>query len=456
MTLANCSGSATTLQQSYDADTNGSDTLITLSSNDDSLIFRNPSSGGTDSSFAVKIDQLDTGAKDGLVIIQSGTGDAFRVNDDGTDTDSTPFVINSGGSVGIGVSNPSTFKVQVAGSIGPNADDTYDLGSSSYRWRDLYLGPSSLHIGTNGNEGTISYNTTSNYLQLDASEVRFTGGIVKGSTVNVTSGRVANDYESGYSDSTDKDGTIRIGSDGFARMSSYKGSISGLSFTRCLNNDCTSKNTTTIASGTSTGYHQDMVLGQDGYPRFAFYDNPNQVLKHARCTDADCTSPVITSLASTNSMGYEPSITIGSDGFSRISHYNSGTQGLMFTQCLNADCTSKLTTSVETGTDNGHYSAVAMGNDGFPRIVYGNSSGSGSLNLHNAQMRIALSKNITTIDSNTGGINGPSSIAIGIGFAGLPIQMLSLQHLCSVPKRSAVHQTLQLLVLLLHTQHHWC
>ena len=37
----------------------------------------------------------------------------------------------------------------------PGADDTYDLGSSSTRWRDLYLGPTSLHfVSTSGETGT--------------------------------------------------------------------------------------------------------------------------------------------------------------------------------------------------------------------------------------------------------------------------------------------------------------
>ena len=34
------------------------------------------------------------------------------------------------------------------GTLLPNADDAYDIGSSSYKVRDLYLGPTSLHIGT--------------------------------------------------------------------------------------------------------------------------------------------------------------------------------------------------------------------------------------------------------------------------------------------------------------------
>jgi hypothetical protein len=50
----------------------------------------------------------------------------------------------------------------------PSVDDTYDLGSSSYRWQDLYLGPQTLHIGTSTtDEATISYDTTNNILNFN-------------------------------------------------------------------------------------------------------------------------------------------------------------------------------------------------------------------------------------------------------------------------------------------------
>src|SRR5690606_16113073 len=51
----------------------------------------------------------------------------------------------------------------------PGADNTYDLGSSSIRWRDLYLGPNSLHIGEDGDEATLSFDTGTNTLNLDQS-----------------------------------------------------------------------------------------------------------------------------------------------------------------------------------------------------------------------------------------------------------------------------------------------
>ncbi|MFZ6022612.1 MAG: hypothetical protein ACOYT9_04065 [Patescibacteria group bacterium] len=79
-----------------------------------------------------------------------------------------PNVVNYfAGNVGIGTVSPTSFVLQVAGDIGPDADDTYDLGSSSLRFRDLYLGGNTLHIGSSlTDEGTISYNTTTNVLGI--------------------------------------------------------------------------------------------------------------------------------------------------------------------------------------------------------------------------------------------------------------------------------------------------
>jgi hypothetical protein len=39
----------------------------------------------------------------------------------------------------VGTTNPSSFIVQTAGSVGPNATNTYDLGSASLEWRNLYV-----------------------------------------------------------------------------------------------------------------------------------------------------------------------------------------------------------------------------------------------------------------------------------------------------------------------------
>jgi len=45
------------------------------------------------------------------------------------------------------------------GHLTPNVDDTYDLGSTTNRFRDLYLGPATLNIGTSGDDYDISFDT---------------------------------------------------------------------------------------------------------------------------------------------------------------------------------------------------------------------------------------------------------------------------------------------------------
>jgi len=53
------------------------------------------------------------------------------------------------------------------GGFNPGADDTYDLGTNVLRWRDLYLGPATLHIGTStSDEGVITYDTLTNVLTI--------------------------------------------------------------------------------------------------------------------------------------------------------------------------------------------------------------------------------------------------------------------------------------------------
>jgi uncharacterized delta-60 repeat protein len=49
----------------------------------------------------------------------------------------------------------------------PFENDTYDLGSNTNRWRDLYLGPDSLRIGTSTTqEAVLSYDTTNNVFNI--------------------------------------------------------------------------------------------------------------------------------------------------------------------------------------------------------------------------------------------------------------------------------------------------
>jgi hypothetical protein len=77
-------------------------------------------------------------------------------------------IFYNNGNVGIGVTNPSA-KLEVGGNIYPSTTETYDLGTTTQRWRDLYLSGSSINLGGldmsyDGSDLNISggLNTTSN------------------------------------------------------------------------------------------------------------------------------------------------------------------------------------------------------------------------------------------------------------------------------------------------------
>jgi len=75
-------------------------------------------------------------------------------------TGSSPVLNNTTGTLYINNvnNNPVTFGsgVITTGNIMPLLDDTYDIGSSTTRYRDLYLGPTSLHVYSNASETTVA------------------------------------------------------------------------------------------------------------------------------------------------------------------------------------------------------------------------------------------------------------------------------------------------------------
>lgn len=187
VTLLNCGGlSTTTLQQAYANDADGSDAIISLTSGDDSLVISNPASLGSDSDFVLKLQQVATGStKSGLLVTNAGgsSGYSLMVNDDGTDTDTTPFIVDSSGNVGIGdttpaallsVGNGDLFQVNSSGAIAavvgittsgnilPNAAGTIDIGSATNEFRSLYIGDNNGVVLGLDQDATLAYDETTN------------------------------------------------------------------------------------------------------------------------------------------------------------------------------------------------------------------------------------------------------------------------------------------------------
>jgi hypothetical protein len=74
----------------------------------------------------------------------------------------TAFTVSSGGDLTL---DPTGGNIVADAHFNPNTHDTYDLGTDGSRWRDLYLGPDTLHVGTStSDEGTLKYVTSTNVL----------------------------------------------------------------------------------------------------------------------------------------------------------------------------------------------------------------------------------------------------------------------------------------------------
>jgi hypothetical protein len=77
---------------------------------------------------------ITLGGAPGGYILFDDTNNITRVGVHGN----TGMVVDTNGNVGIGNANPATFRVQVTGSVGPDNHDSYDLGSTGLRWRDVW------------------------------------------------------------------------------------------------------------------------------------------------------------------------------------------------------------------------------------------------------------------------------------------------------------------------------
>jgi len=158
--------------------TNGSHTNITASYDDagDGAVDLSI----TDAAIRGKISVTDSGG-DGSLAYDNSTGVLTYTGPSASEvqahiTAGTGVGISSGEvSIGqaVGTSDKPSFAgitltadSDVTGHIVPSADNTYDLGSSSYTWRDVYVGPGSLYVNgqqvVSDSSGTIVVSADAN------------------------------------------------------------------------------------------------------------------------------------------------------------------------------------------------------------------------------------------------------------------------------------------------------
>ena len=139
--------------------------------------------------------------KNTLVVHDGSTTGGYPLAREGAAASMTTGTFSSNVSVGgtLSVTNTATFSggadmtgnLDMTGHILPSANVTYDLGSSTLMWRDIYVGPGSLYVNgkkvIEDDSGTISISTSQDQalkvatsgtgtLQLEsANGIQFTG-----------------------------------------------------------------------------------------------------------------------------------------------------------------------------------------------------------------------------------------------------------------------------------------
>jgi hypothetical protein len=108
--------------------------------------------------------------------------------------------IDSAGSVGIGTTNPTSFRLQVAGNVGPDAASTYNLGSAGLNWGCLYynggtLGTCASDERLKTNIEDLSFDSTSTSALDQIAGLQMHSFAYKSATSTIYHGLIAQEVE---------------------------------------------------------------------------------------------------------------------------------------------------------------------------------------------------------------------------------------------------------------------
>jgi len=117
-------------------------------------------------------------------LLHMDSSDVFTIHnytgDISIDTNTTSRIyLKNSGNVGIGTTAPSNFKLQVAGNVGPETDSSYDLGSNTIRWANVYA--DDVYATTFHGEisGTVPFSEITSGTNTQAAMVVGTGASLK-------------------------------------------------------------------------------------------------------------------------------------------------------------------------------------------------------------------------------------------------------------------------------------
>jgi fibronectin-binding autotransporter adhesin len=180
-------GTADSLQAAYD--NSASPASIVLTTAKDGLLLQNPASSGTDSGYTMFIEQLNTGAVDGLRIASAGTGALLKVTDSTATSVDVLTIADTGATTFKNQTNGTTaFQVQnVAGNPYLLIDTS---GAIANFGNTTIAGTVNLGNTTGAVAQTINIGTNAN--ASGTNTVNIGNGTATASTVSIQGGTAAN------------------------------------------------------------------------------------------------------------------------------------------------------------------------------------------------------------------------------------------------------------------------
>jgi hypothetical protein len=171
--------------------------------------------------------------------------------------------------------------------------------------------------------------------------------------------------------------TIRIGSDGFARIVYTNWSDpQEIHYVQCLDDDCSSRNDNIIDSQSSYPFYEiSFALDANDNAQIVYNNYVTDEVSFAQCTNADCSSVNLTAVTG---FGYGSTygIEVGQDGFARIAYYDNNE--IVFIKCNNQDCSSNNVQIAATGLASAsNYVDLVLDTNDLGRIAYSDRDGTG-------------------------------------------------------------------------------
>ncbi|HPN96254.1 MAG TPA: tail fiber domain-containing protein, partial [Candidatus Moranbacteria bacterium] len=309
---------------------------------------------------------------DSKLYFQDDSGTEFDLTAGGTGSSKwtdggTTTYLTSSDNVGIGTTN-ATFKLAVAGDLGPDTDVAYSLGSAEKRWEDIYLGPGSVHMynfytdSTNYEQGYIGYEgvpETNATLDFDtADEATFSQEDLAYSTTvtpSATTGEITLTLGSGnWNDNAKvKKGMRVVGNGGIAEISADPAAQTTITAT--VTDDFT--NTDAIASGSWNLYGTNFANNLARISSYTQYATWNPSDKNAAITLSNG------DLTATSANGLHKSVraTIGKSSGKWYWEYTAGAIASGGYSYLGVGTTAALLTTY-VGNDAEGYSYCPQGN----------------------------------------------------------------------------------------------